>query len=96
MNIKPLYDKVVIELQKAEEKTSSGIYIPETVTADRPQMGTVVAVGTGKMLASGEVKPLTVKVGEVVAFGKYGPAEVTVEGKDYLVVKEEDILAIIA
>ncbi len=96
MNIKPLYDRVVIEPQEAEEKTASGIYIPDTAQKDRPQTGKVVSVGEGKVLASGELKPLTVKVGDTVLFSKYGPTEVTVEGKEYLVAKEEEILAIVA
>ena len=95
MNIKPLYDRVVIEPQEAEEKTASGIYIPDTAQKDRPQIGKIVAVGQGKVLESGEIKPLTVKVGDTVLFGKYGPAEVTHEGKDYLVAKEDEILAIV-
>ena len=95
MNIKPLYDRVVIEPQEAEEKTSSGIYIPDTAQKDRPQTGKVVAVGEGKLLTSGEMKALTVKVGDTVLFTKYGPTEVTIEGKDYLVAKEEEILAIV-
>ena len=95
MKIKPLYDRVVIEPQEAVEKTESGIYIPETAQKDRPQMGTVVAVGSGKVLDSGELRPVTVKVGDTVLFSKYGPTEVTIDGKDYLVTKEEDILAII-
>ena len=95
MKITPLYDRVVIKPQKLEEKTESGIYIPETAQKDRPQMGEIVAVGSGKVLPSGETKALTVKVGDTVLFSKYGPTEVTLEGEDYLVAKEEDLLAIV-
>ncbi|MEY3470781.1 MAG: hypothetical protein RLZZ223_131 [Candidatus Parcubacteria bacterium] len=84
MNIQPLFDKVLIKPQKAEEKTASGIYIPDTAKHDKPQFGEVIAVG-------GEVK--IVKVGQKVAFAKYGPTDINMEGEDYLIVKEEDILA---
>jgi chaperonin GroES len=84
MNIQPLFDKVLVKPQEVEEKTSSGIYIPDTAKQDKPQFGEVVAVGA---------KAETVKVGQKVVFAKYGPTEVTVEGEQYLIVKEEDILA---
>lgn len=86
MNIQPLFDKVLIKPQKAEEKTASGIYIPDTAKQDKPQIGEVVAVGK-------DVK--IIKVGQNVVFTKYGPTEITLESEDYLIVKEEDILATI-
>ena len=86
MNIQPLFDKVLIKPQKVEEKTASGIYIPDTAKQDKPQIGEVVAIGK-------DVKD--VKVSQNVVFAKYGPTEITVESEDYLIVKEEDILATI-
>jgi len=95
MNIKPLYDRVVIKPQAKKEKTESGIYIPETVDKERPQMGEIIAVGEGKIMSNGDVKPLKVKVGDKVLFSKYGPTEITLEGEEYLITKEEELLAII-
>jgi chaperonin GroES len=84
MNIQPLFDKVLIKPQKTEEKTASGIYIPDTAKQDKPQIGEVIAVGS-------ETK--VVKVGQNVVFAKYGPMELNLEAEEYLIVKEEDILA---
>lgn len=84
MNIQPLFDKVLIKPQKAEEKTASGIYIPDTAKQDKPQIGEVISVGK-------DVK--VVQVGQNVVFAKYGPTEINLESEDYLIVKEEDILA---
>ena len=88
VNIKPLGDRVVIAPAKAEEKTASGIIIPDTAK-EKPQKGTVVAVADNKE------NPLTVKVGNEVLYGKYAGTEITIEGEDYLIMKEEDILAVI-
>jgi chaperonin GroES len=88
-NVKPLADRVLIEPAMAEEKTASGIIIPDTAK-EKPQRGTVVAVGNGK-----KDEPLTVKEGDVVLYGKYAGTEITVDGKDYLIMKESDVLAII-
>lgn len=93
--MKPLYDRVVIKAQEQEEKTESGIYIPDTAQKERPQMGEVIAVGEGKLLSNGDIKPLTVKEGDTVLFSKYGPTEVTVEGEDYLIAKEDELLAVL-
>jgi len=95
MEIKPLSDHVLIEAMPQEEKTESGIFLPETVEKERPEQGKVVAVGTGKKLSSGKVIPLDVKKGDVVLFTKYGPNEIKVNGKEYLIAKQEDILAIL-
>ncbi len=95
MIIKPLSDHIVIEVSKKEEKTESGILLPETAEKERPEQGRVVAVGPGKARSSGQRIPLEVKVGDTVLFTKYGPNEVKVGDKEYLVAKEEDILAII-
>ncbi len=89
LNIKPLADRVVIEPAAAEEKTASGIIIPDTAK-EKPQRGSVVAVGNGK-----PEEPMTVKVGDAVLYGKYSGTEITVEGKDYLIMREADIFAIV-
>jgi len=89
VNIKPLADRVVIEPAAAETKTTSGIIIPDTAK-EKPQRGTVVAVGTGL-----KDQPMTVKVGDSVLYGKYSGTEVSIEGKDFLIMKESDIYAIL-
>jgi chaperonin GroES len=89
LNIKPIADRVVIEAAAAEEKTASGIYIPDTAK-EKPQNGIVVAVGNGKV-----DEPMTVKVGDQVLYGKYSGTEITYEGKEYLIMKESDIYAVI-
>ncbi|MBI4135025.1 MAG: co-chaperone GroES [Candidatus Sungbacteria bacterium] len=96
MNIKPLGDRVLLEpLGDAKEgKTKSGLYLPETATKERPEKGKVIAVGPGKM-DDGERIPIGVKKGDVVLFTKYGPNEVKVDGKEYLIAHEDDIIAII-
>ncbi|HHJ09688.1 MAG: co-chaperone GroES [Bacteroidetes bacterium] len=88
VNIKPLGDRVVIEPAQAEEKTASGIIIPDTAK-EKPQKGTVVAV------SESEENPLTVKIGDKVLYGKYAGTELTIDGNDYLIMKEEEILAVI-
>jgi chaperonin GroES len=93
MKIKPLSDRVVIEPLEAEEKTSGGIYLPDTAK-EKPQMGKVVAVGPGKTSDAGELIKPEVKVGDKVLYGKYSGTDVNVGGKDYLIVRESDILAI--
>lgn|SRR3989338_10700164 len=93
--IQPLRDHVLIEPIKAEEKTKSGIYLPETAEKERPEEGRIVAVGPGRIDTKGERVPMEVKKGDRVLFSKYGPNELKVDGKEYLVAKEEDILAIL-
>lgn len=95
MNIKPLADHVVIEPLKEEAKTKSGILLPDTVEQEKSEQGTVVAVGPGKKGEDGKIIDLEVKVGDIVLFTKYGPHEVKVDEKEYLIAKEEDILAIL-
>jgi len=95
MQIKPLADHVLIEPLKQEEKTKSGILLPETVEKERPEQGKIIAVGSGKRAEDGRIVPLEVKVGDVVLFTKYGPNEVKVDDKEYLIAKEDDILAIL-
>jgi chaperonin GroES len=89
VNVKPLADRVLIEPAAAEQKTAGGIIIPDTAK-EKPQRGTVVAVGPGK-----KDEPVTVKVGDVVLYGKYAGTEINVEGRDYLIMRESDIVAII-
>ena len=95
MNIKPLSDYIVIEPISQEEKTKTGIFLPQTAEKERPEQGKVIAVGSGKRLASGKRMPIEVKKGDIVLFTKYGPNEIKVGGKEYLIAKEEDILAIL-
>lgn len=98
MNIKPLADRVLIEPLSEEEKakkSKGGIIIPDTAEKEKPQEGKVIAVGEGKRLENGNLSPLPVKVGDKVLFSKYGPSEFKIDDKEYLIAKEEDILAII-
>ena len=96
MNIHPLGDRVVIEPTREKGgKLKSGLYLPETVDKERPEQGTVVGVGPGKLLEDGKRAPIGVKKGDAVLFTKYGPNEIKVDGKEYLIAREEDILAIL-
>lgn len=92
--LKPLGDRVVIELVEAEEKTASGIVLPDTAK-EKPQEGKVVAVGTGRVLDNGERVSLEVSVGDRIIFSKYAGTEVKYEGNEYLILRESDILAIV-
>lgn len=89
LSVKPLADRVLVEPAQAEEKTASGLIIPDTAK-EKPQRGIIVAVGTGK-----PEEPMTVKVGDTVLYGKYSGTELNVEGKDYLIMRESDIFAIV-
>lgn len=89
VKIKPLADRVLVEPLPAEERTAGGIIIPDTAK-EKPQRGTVIAVGPGK-----KDEPMTVKVGDKVLYGKYAGTEITIDGKEYLIMRESDILAII-
>lgn len=95
MKIKPILDHILIEPIKEEEKTKSGILLPQTAEKERPEQGKVIAVGPGKRNEKGELIPLSVKPGQKVIFTKYGPNEIKVGDKEYLIAKEEDILAIV-
>ncbi len=95
MNIKPLSDHILIEPAAQEEKTKSGILLPDTADKETPEQGKVIAVGPGRKDESGKVIPMEVKEGDVVLFTKYGPNEIKIEGKEYLIAKQEDILAIL-
>lgn len=95
VNIKPLGDRILIEPITEAEKTKSGIYLPDTASKERPEEGRVIAVGEGRMSDEGKLIPVKVKKGQKVLFTKYGPNEIKVGGKEYLIAKEEDILAVI-
>ena len=94
MNIKPLYDRVVIKRMEEEKMSSGGIVIPDSAT-EKPIKGEIIAVGEGKVLDNGSVRAPKVKVGDQVLFGKYSGTEVKLDGIDLLVVKEDDIFAIL-
>ncbi|QDX82297.1 co-chaperone GroES [Denitratisoma sp. DHT3] len=94
MKIRPLHDRVIVKRIEDERKTASGIVIPDSA-AEKPDQGEVLAVGTGKILEDGKVRPMAVKVGERVLFGKYSGQTVKVEGEELLVMREEDIMGVI-
>ena len=95
MNIRPLHDRVIFRLLEEEKTSPGGIVIPDSAT-EKPVKGEVVAVGNGKILESGDVRPLDVKVGDIILFGKYSGTEVSVDGEELLVMREDDITAIIS
>ena len=95
MSLKPLNDRVLVKRLESEERTASGLYIPDTAK-ERPSKGEVVAVGPGKHADDGKLVPMTVKVGDMVLFNKYAGTEVKIDGAEHLVMREDDILAIIA
>lgn len=94
MNIRPLHDRVVIRRLEEERTTAGGIVIPDTAT-EKPIRGEVIAVGNGKILDNGENRPLDVKVGDHVLFGKYSGTEVKLDGKEFVVMREDDIMGVI-
>ena len=94
MKLSPLHDRVIIKRLEAETKSAGGIVIPDTAT-EKPIKGEVIAVGTGKILDDGKVRPMGVKAGDKVLFGKYSGTEVKVDGEELLVMREEDLVAII-
>jgi len=94
MNLRPLHDRVIVKRLDQETKTASGIVLPEAA-AEKPDQGEVLAVGNGKILDDGKVRPLDVKVGDRVLFGKYSGQAVKVDGVEFLVMREEDIMAIV-
>jgi chaperonin GroES len=93
MNIRPLQDRIVVKRLEAETKTKGGIIIPDSAK-EKPIQGRVVAVGNGKSLKDGTVRPLEVKVGDTVLFGKYSGTEVKIDGEDHLLIREDDCLAV--
>ena len=92
MNVKPLSDRIVVKPEPAEEKTASGIILPDTAQ-EKPQMGTVLATGPGKISDSGDLVKMTLKNGDKVLYGKYSGTEITVDGDDVLIMRESDNLA---
>ena len=94
MAIQPLHDRIILEAAAKEERTAGGIILPDTAQ-EKPQRGKVLAVGPGKRLDSGQLAPVDVKPGDTVLYGKYGGTEVKVDGKDYVILRAEDILAVL-
>jgi chaperonin GroES len=94
MEIRPLYDRIIVKRIDQQRQTASGIVIPDTIT-EKPEQGDVVAIGTGRLLHDGSVRPLQVKKGERVLFGKYAGQTVKIDDQELLVLKEEDVLGVI-
>lgn len=94
MKIRPLHDRIVIKRKNEEERTAGGLFIPETAK-ERPTQATVVAVGKGRYREDGSVTPLAVKVGDTVLFGKYAGTEIKLDGEEVLIIREEDVLAVL-
>jgi chaperonin GroES len=94
MNLLPLHDRVIVRPAKAEERTAGGIIIPDTAK-EKPMQGEVVAIGNGKVAENGSVTALVVKVGDKVLYGKYSGTEINVEGEDLLIMRENDIFAVV-
>jgi chaperonin GroES len=94
MNVKPLADRVLVEALEAAEKTAGGLYVPDTAK-EKPQKGRIVAAGPGKAADNGTIVKMEVKVGDTVLYGKYSGTEVSVDGKEYLIMRESDVLAVI-
>lgn len=92
--IRPLYDRVVVSRLPEETKTAGGIVIPDSAT-EKPMQGMIVAIGGGKILDNGDLRPLNVKVGDKVIFGKYSGTEIKIDGKELVIMREEDILGIV-
>jgi chaperonin GroES len=95
MKIRPLHDRLIVRRKEEERTTASGIVIPESASAEKPDQGVIEAVGNGKLLEDGNVRKLDVKVGDKVLFGKYAGQAVTVDGDELIVMKEEDVMGII-
>ena len=94
MNIRPLHDRIIVERLEEETTTASGIIIPDSAK-EKPMQGYVIAVGKGKVTEDGKVLPLDVKVGDKVLFGKYSGTEIKIEGKEYLMMREDDVLGVV-
>ncbi|HKJ05499.1 MAG TPA: co-chaperone GroES [Geopsychrobacteraceae bacterium] len=95
MKIRPLQDRLIVERVEEETTTAGGIIIPDTVSKEKPQEGKVIAVGKGKTTEDGKVIPMDVKVGDLVLFGKYAGSEIKVDGNEYLIMREDDILGVV-
>ena len=94
MDLRPLHDRVIVKRLDQETKTASGLIIPEAA-AEKPDQGRIMAIGNGKIMEDGRVRPLDVKVGDIVLFGKYSGQAVKIDGEELLVMREEDIMAIV-
>ena len=94
MNIRPLHDRLVVKREAEERKSPGGIVIPDTAT-EKPTFGKVIAVGKGKSLEDGKTRPLDVKVGDKILFGKYSGTEVKMAGEELVVMREEDVMAVV-
>ena len=94
MNIRPLHDRIIVERFEEETTTAAGIIIPDSAK-EKPMQGSVVAAGKGKVTEDGKVLPLDVKVGDKVLFGKYSGTEIKIEGKEYLMMREDDVLGVV-
>jgi len=94
MNIRPLHDRIIVERLEEETTTAAGIIIPDTAK-EKPQQGKIIAVGKGKVTEDGKVLPMDVKVGDKVLFGKYAGTDIKIEGKEYLMMREDDILGVV-
>jgi len=94
MKMRPLHDRVIVKRLEEERTSPGGIVIPDTA-AEKPVQGKIIAVGKGKILENGSVRPLDVKVGDKILFGKYGGTEIKIDGEDLLVMREEDVMAVI-
>jgi chaperonin GroES len=94
MKVRPLHDRVIVERMKEEEKTKGGIIIPDTAK-EKPVEGRIIAVGAGKVLEDGKRVPLQVKAGDRILFGKYAGTDIKIDGKDHLIMREDDIIAIV-
>ncbi|HEX9778321.1 MAG TPA: co-chaperone GroES [Geopsychrobacteraceae bacterium] len=95
MKIRPLQDRLIVERVEEETTTAGGIIIPDTVSKEKPQEGKVIAVGKGKRTEEGKTIPMDVKEGDLVLFGKYAGSEIKVDGKEYLIMREDDILGVV-
>jgi len=95
MNLRPLGDRLIISADSKEEKTASGLLLPETASKERPEQGEVIAIGPGRLDEKGNRVPMSVKVGDMIVFKKYSPDEVKVGEQEYLVIAESDVLAVI-
>lgn len=95
MKLKPLFDNIIVKMIEEKEITKSGIVLPDTIDKEKPQKGEVIATGTGKISTDGKVIPMEVKVGDKVLFRKYSPDEIKVDGEEYLVMTQSDVIAIL-
>lgn len=94
MKLQPLHDRIIVEAAEKETKTASGIILPDSAQ-EKPLRGTVLAVGPGKVLDSGKIAPVDVNEGDTILYGKYAGTEVTVDGKDYIILRADDVLAVV-